>query len=87
VTGVGRSPSAGWRRLPDRVLVLPADGPVLTLSGTAVAVWDALDRPRMTDDVVDELVETYGAARTTVRTDVHGLVDTLVAAGALAQVP
>lgn len=83
MTTLRRSPAAGWRRLPDRVLVLPDDGDLLTLTGTAVVVWEGIGEQRRLDDLVDELAARFDAPRATVARDVDELVQRLAGAGAV----
>jgi hypothetical protein len=67
------------RRGPFGVVVAGAgtDDPV-TLDGTGVAVWDALDRPRRLDDVVADLAGRFGVEEAAVRSDVVRLVGRLL---------
>ena len=68
------------------VLAPGADEPV-TVTGSGLAVWDLLDRPRSTDGLVAELSERFAADPATIRADVEALVGRLAEAGALQEVP
>ena len=62
-TSAPARPRARWSRSPnvlDRptlrgVMVLPADGAAVVLTGTAARVWQALARPAGGDELVDRL--------------------------------
>jgi hypothetical protein len=84
-----RSGALLWRRLPDRLLVLqPApSSELLTLAGTALDVWDELDRPRPLAELADAVARRYGMTADLVEADVAGLLDELERHGAVARVP
>ena len=65
-----RGPAVLWRRSLDAVLVLPpaADEP-LTLAGTGAALWDLLEAPASTDELVVALADRYGVEPATVEVD------------------
>jgi len=73
-----------WRRTADRVLVLPPEAAAPTvLTGTSVALWDLLVRPRAIADVVARLAEQYASSTERVRADVEPALDELCARGVL----
>ena len=73
-----------WRRGDFGVVVLGEGRPEpLTLAGTGVAIWDALDRPQRRRDLVDRLAAEFGADRALVAADVAPVVDDLLRGGVL----
>lgn len=87
MTSVRRADTCGWRRLPDRLLLLPAAGDVVTLLGTGPLVWDLLAGPRRAVDVAQTLAEQFAAPAEEVSADVQTLVDALLGLGALEPIP
>jgi hypothetical protein len=83
-----RQPGATWRQTLRGVVVLApgAEEPV-TIAGSGGAVWELLDRPRTTEDLVSELSQRYSTDPETVRRDLDGLLAQLAGAGALEEVP
>jgi hypothetical protein len=78
-----RSREALWRRLPDRLLVLSGGDEVLTLAGTAVAVWDELAEPIEPSELAARLADRFHADAAEVEADLERLLERLVAAGAV----
>ena len=69
-----------WRRTLEGIVVArpERDGPdPVTIGGGGVAVWECLDRPRSTAELVDALVATFTADRDTVERDVEVLLTDL----------
>jgi len=83
-----RQPGASWRRSLRGVVVLApgADEP-LTITGSGGEVWDLLDRPRTTEDLVSELSRRFPTDPATIRADVVELLAALASAGALEAIP
>jgi hypothetical protein len=74
-----RAPRVLFRRGAFGVVVLgPDDERPVTLSGTAVAVWDAFARPTTTEQAAADLAGRYGTNGATVRRDVEPLVADLL---------
>jgi hypothetical protein len=74
------------RTVVDGVLVLgPTGAEPVTLEGTALTVWQALEEPRSLDDLVRILSEQFSPAPS-LGSDVAGLLVELEAAGLISQV-
>ena len=81
---VVRAHGALWRRGDFGVVVLGDGRPdPLTLAGTGVAIWDALDRPRRPRELIDLLAAEFGADPALVAADVTPFVDDLLRDGVL----
>jgi hypothetical protein len=78
-----RSPSALWRALPDRVILLTVEQEVLTLTGTAVEIWDELAEPTSPDVLIDRLAVRYDVEPSEISADVHALLSRLAASGSV----
>jgi hypothetical protein len=73
-----------WRRGDFGVVVLGTGRPdPLTLAGTGVAIWDALDRPHSRRDLVERLAAEFGADAALVAADLEPVVDDLIDGGVL----
>jgi hypothetical protein len=59
------------------VLLGPGHTTPLQLRGTAIAIWDAFESPRLVDDVAAALAVQYGVSITGVRDDVRSVVKML----------
>ncbi|YAL84094.1 PqqD family protein [Dermacoccaceae bacterium W4C1] len=73
----------------DYVAVLPLvqlDSSVLVLSGTARALWDALESAATTEAVVTSLASAYGTQPDMIRNDVVSFLDSLAQLGVVANV-
>lgn len=83
-----RRPAVLWRRSLDAVLVLPpgADEP-LTLAGTGAALWDLLEEPASTDELVVALADGYGVELATVEVDLVPALAKLETLGAIEAEP
>jgi hypothetical protein len=57
-----RSPNVVDRRTLRGVMVLPADGAAVVLTGTAARVWQALARPAAGDELIERLVPAETSA-------------------------
>jgi Coenzyme PQQ synthesis protein D (PqqD) len=68
------------------VLAPGAEEP-LTVTGSGQDVWDLLDRPQSTEELVSALSSRFTADPATIRDDVVALVERLAAAGALEELP
>jgi hypothetical protein len=55
----------------------------VTLAGTGVAIWDALERPRSLDDLAGTLATMFAIDIDRVRCDLTPVLDDLVARGVL----
>ena len=77
-----RCPTALWRSLPDRLIVLCDNDAVLTMMGTAIDIWRLLEEPRAPRDLVAELAEGYGIDPRQIAGDVDTVLDQLVRSGA-----
>jgi hypothetical protein len=75
-----RVPEVLWRRSGGRVILLSpsADRPAV-VAGTGAAVWELLERPRLVDELVDELAARYGSDRASVERDLSSFLDELQA--------
>jgi Coenzyme PQQ synthesis protein D (PqqD) len=81
---VARTERVWTRRGEFGVILLGASSAVpVTLAGTGIDVWDALDRPRNVEEVVTDVSNRFGVSTETVRSDVLALVDALGSAGLL----
>jgi hypothetical protein len=77
-----RARGALWRRGDFGVVVLGAGRPdPLTLAGTGVAIWDALDRPCRRRDLIERLAAGFGADPALVAADVTPVVEDLIGGG------
>jgi dTDP-4-amino-4,6-dideoxygalactose transaminase len=73
-----------FRSAPDRVVLLPPDGDdPIVLHGTGVALWQALDRPRNTEDLAACLAAEFRSDPVSVRSDIEPVLARLATAGAL----
>ena len=79
---IERSPTALWRSLPDRLVVLCDNDDVLTMMGTAVDIWRLLEEPRAPRDLVAVLADGYGVDPQQIAGDVEAVLDQLVRSGA-----
>ena len=83
-----RSDLALSRRVGAEVLVTtPADEELHELSGGAMAVWAVLEIPRTLTELVDDLAGAHGAQPAEIADDVEGCLLTLMACGAVEEVP
>jgi dTDP-4-amino-4,6-dideoxygalactose transaminase len=72
------------RCAPDRVVLLAPDGDdPIVLYGTGVALWQALDRPRDTDELAVRLAGQFGSDPAAIRSDIEPVLARLGAAGVL----
>ena len=55
----------------------------LTIAGTGVAIWDLLERPLRSCDLIERLAEEFGADPALVAHDVMPVVDELIGRGVL----
>jgi hypothetical protein len=71
-----RRDDVSWRASLDAVVVQApsADDPTV-LGGTAAVVWGLLAEPATVDELVDALVEVYGADRAVIARDVGDLIE------------
>jgi dTDP-4-amino-4,6-dideoxygalactose transaminase len=73
-----------FRSAPDRVVLLPPDGDdPIVLHGTGVALWEALDRPRNTEDLAACLAAEFLSDPVSVRSDIEPVLARLASAGVL----
>jgi dTDP-4-amino-4,6-dideoxygalactose transaminase len=73
-----------FRSAPDRVVLLPPDGDdPIVLHGTGVALWQALDRPKNTEDLAACLATEFHADPVSVRSDIEPVLARLASAGVL----
>jgi len=78
----GRSQRVLWRRVGTEVLVADPDASGISgLSAPASAAWMSLERPRTRDQLVDELVGTFGVTADEIAGHVERLLDQLVERG------
>lgn len=79
-----RHPRALWRRSFDRVLILP-DGrdDLLLLEGVGAAIWQLLERPATTEDLVEPLAAHYGQDPDVVGHELGAFLAELAATGAV----
>ena len=74
-----RDPSVLWRRSGPRVVALPEgadDG--LLLEGVALLIWDRLEQPAATEDLVVELAAVFpDEATSTIRAEVVEFLEQL----------
>ena len=68
-------------------MLAPGAEEPITIAGSGTAVWELLDRPRTTEELVEELSRRYATDRATVRRDLDDLLGPLASAGALEEVP
>jgi hypothetical protein len=82
---IARGEALLWRRLPDRLLVLPAraGAELITMSGTAIDVWDELEQPQTVHELVTRLAVRFAAPASVVESDVVPLVEGLERQGLL----
>ncbi len=74
-----RSARVLWRSTPGAVLLLHVDrGEVEHLTGTGVALWDALCEPIDLAGISNRLAQLFGAQADTVRVDVQSVLRQLV---------
>jgi dTDP-4-amino-4,6-dideoxygalactose transaminase len=73
-----------FRSGPDRVVLLPpgGDDPIV-LHGTGVALWQALDRPRNTEDLAACLAAEFHSDPASIRSDIEPVLARLASAGVL----
>jgi Coenzyme PQQ synthesis protein D (PqqD) len=72
------------RSAPGLVVLLGADGgDPIVLRGTGVALWEALDRPRGTDELAMRLAAKFNGDLAAVRSDIEPVIARLGAAGVL----
>jgi dTDP-4-amino-4,6-dideoxygalactose transaminase len=77
-----------YRTAPDRVVLLaPGGDDPIVLHGTGVALWQALDCPQNTGDLVARLAAEFHADPVAVRYDIEPVLARLDAAGVLHTVP
>jgi hypothetical protein len=77
-----------WRLGPGFVVLLaPGDAAPISLRGTGVALWAALDRPRTVPEVVAQLAGEFDADPDVVRPDIEPVIARLAEAGAIRSVP
>lgn len=70
-----RSPKALFRRVgADVILATPGREDFDSLSGTAGAAWELLERPHNLGDLVNQLAAVYGMQPQTIVSDVAALV-------------
>lgn len=85
---LARSPAALTRTGGGRLLVLGATTDrVLTLEGTAHLVWELLAQPASIDELAADLAVAFGVEVDAVVSDLRPLVEHLLDAGVLAEVP
>jgi hypothetical protein len=65
------------------VLLGPDGGDPITLRGTGIALWTALDRPQSTEDLAIRLAADFHIDRAAVRSDIGPVIGRLAAAGVL----
>jgi hypothetical protein len=76
------------RSAPGVVVVLsPGGGDPICLRGTGVALWEALDKPRSTEELSATLACAFDADRAEVHVHVAPIIAQLSAAGVLRAVP
>lgn len=79
-----RSPDALERRLTDGVVVLgPAPASPLALAGTARVLWEALEAPRTSEQLVAEMQQRFRGDPERIRQDVTATLDHLRRSGVL----
>jgi Coenzyme PQQ synthesis protein D (PqqD) len=79
---ITRSPSALTERLEGELLVLdPANDRFVRLNASGGALWEALERPRSLDELVDELCARFGLARERALPDAEAFVGGLAERG------
>lgn len=80
--GVRRKEGVTYERSGDTVLILDADGTVLTsLNSVGSVIWDELDGQRCTADLARDLVDRFdGVDEGTLMADIDAFVESLLAA-------
>ncbi len=69
----------GWRTTPVGLVLLPAGrADPVTVTGSAVAVWDLLGEPITRTDLAERLADRFGVAPATVQADLDTLLARLV---------
>jgi hypothetical protein len=68
----------------ERVLLSPKDFTYFGIEGSGVCVWDLIDGRRSVDGIISELVSSFAAPESAIRSDSLQFIDSLVAAGLLA---
>ena len=72
-------------RIDDEIVVMLLDtGDFLSLTGTAVDIWEMIDGSRGRDAIVAELVAAFDAPETAIAADVDGFLARLRETGLLA---
>ena len=85
---VVRAPEVLWRRTFDRVILLGREGSELqTLLGTGVDIWDLISAPQTVESMTAALADRYRAEAEVIRSDVAGLIERLLSAGAVVGAP
>ena len=83
-----RAPGVLWREGRFGVIVLPHGGATPhTLSGTAPALWHALQQPHTDLALATRLARQFGVEPERVLTDITPVLDELTASGALIEAP
>lgn len=62
------------------LLLAPGSEGVISLSGAGPAIWSLLREPRSVEDLVKRLAARFGVEPRDIETDVHGTVESLLAA-------
>jgi hypothetical protein len=65
------------------VVLAPASGAPVRVSGSAVDVWDMLESPQAEADLLAEVASRIGAVPDAVADDLGAALDVLIAAGAV----
>jgi hypothetical protein len=88
IAALARATRVLWRRTEGGVVVLvPGDDEFIHLTGTGVAVWDALVVPRTRHELARLLANSYRADPVDVAGDVAPVIDQLVGRRVLEEQP
>jgi Coenzyme PQQ synthesis protein D (PqqD) len=68
------------------VLLGPDGGDPITLRGTGIALWSALDLPQSTEDLAIRLAADFDTDRAAVRSDIEPVIGRLASAGVLRRI-
>lgn len=85
-TVVARAEGLLWRRTADRVLVVVSEGDAaapVVLTGTAVALWDVVERAIPISEIVQELAQQYGEDPARIEGQVRSALDELRGLGVI----
>lgn len=78
-----RSPRARHRWVLDGVLIVTPQNEPMRLMAPGDLIWQELETPQTIDEITKALGEVFAAPKARIRTDVAGVIEQLVAWGAV----